>query len=313
MHPTGSLKHRLARSLFLYGLCNGWIGPRTTVVEASSGSTAVSEAYFARMLGLPFIAVMPASTSPEKIALIEFQGGKCHLVDDPATVVAEARWLADGPRRPLHGPVHLRRAGHRLARQQQHRRVDLRADGARAASRAGLDRRRRRHRRHQRDHRPVRPLPAATRPGSAWSTRRTRRSSRPSRAADWTVRDRPGLPDRGHRPAARWRRRSSRRSSTGWCRCRTPRRSPRCAPASAVLGRRVGGSTGTNLWGAFGLIAEMRAAGGTGLGGDAALRRRRAVRRHVLLRRLGGRGRASTSPRTWPSSTRFLATGEWRG
>ena len=26
-HPSGSLKHRLARSLFLYGLCNGWIGP----------------------------------------------------------------------------------------------------------------------------------------------------------------------------------------------------------------------------------------------------------------------------------------------
>ncbi|MCL4762645.1 MAG: PLP-dependent cysteine synthase family protein, partial [Burkholderiales bacterium] len=24
-HPTGSLKHRLARSLFLFGLCNGWI------------------------------------------------------------------------------------------------------------------------------------------------------------------------------------------------------------------------------------------------------------------------------------------------
>ena len=28
-HPTGSLKHRLARSLFLYGLCNGWIRPGT--------------------------------------------------------------------------------------------------------------------------------------------------------------------------------------------------------------------------------------------------------------------------------------------
>jgi len=28
-HPTGSLKHRLARSLFLYALCNGWIGPHT--------------------------------------------------------------------------------------------------------------------------------------------------------------------------------------------------------------------------------------------------------------------------------------------
>ena len=71
VHPTGSLKHRLARSLFLYGLCNGWITERTTIVEASSGSTAVSEAYFARFLGLPFVAVMPTSTSPEKIALIE--------------------------------------------------------------------------------------------------------------------------------------------------------------------------------------------------------------------------------------------------
>jgi cysteine synthase A len=26
-HPTGSLKHRLARSLFLYALCNGWLKP----------------------------------------------------------------------------------------------------------------------------------------------------------------------------------------------------------------------------------------------------------------------------------------------
>jgi cysteine synthase A len=95
VHPTGSLKHRLARSLFLYALCNGWIGPGSTVIEASSGSTAVSEAYFARLVGLPFVAVMPASTSREKIALIEFYGGRCHLVDDPGTVYDVARDLAD--------------------------------------------------------------------------------------------------------------------------------------------------------------------------------------------------------------------------
>jgi cysteine synthase A len=94
VHPTGSLKHRLARSLFLYSLCNGWIREGTTVIEASSGSTAVSEAYFARLLGLPFVAVMPVSTSPEKIALIEFHGGRCHLVDDPSTMYDEARRLA---------------------------------------------------------------------------------------------------------------------------------------------------------------------------------------------------------------------------
>jgi cysteine synthase A len=94
VHPTGSLKHRLARSLFLYALCNGWIREDTTIIEASSGSTAVSEAYFARLLGLPFVAVMPRATSPEKIALIEFQGGRCHLVDDPSAIYDESRRLA---------------------------------------------------------------------------------------------------------------------------------------------------------------------------------------------------------------------------
>ncbi|MBO9677818.1 MAG: PLP-dependent cysteine synthase family protein [Acidovorax sp.] len=93
-HPTGSLKHRLARSLFLYALCNGWVREGSTIVEASSGSTAVSEAYFARLLGLPFVAVMPRSTSAEKIALIEFYGGRCHFVDSAAEVYDTARAVA---------------------------------------------------------------------------------------------------------------------------------------------------------------------------------------------------------------------------
>ena len=93
-HPTGSLKHRLARSLFLYALANGWLGEGSTVIEASSGSTAVSEAYFARLLGLPFIAVMPASTSPEKIAAIEFQGGRCHLVESACMINVVSTQLA---------------------------------------------------------------------------------------------------------------------------------------------------------------------------------------------------------------------------
>jgi len=79
-HPSGSLKHRLARSLFLYGLCNGWITRDTPIIEASSGSTAISEAYFARLLGLPFIAVVPDTTASRKISQIEFQGGECKRV-----------------------------------------------------------------------------------------------------------------------------------------------------------------------------------------------------------------------------------------
>ncbi len=93
-HPTGSLKHRLARSLFLYGLCNGWIRPGKPVIEASSGSTAVSEAYFAKLIGVPFIAVMPRTTSREKCRLIEFHGGQCHFVDDPRTMYEESAALA---------------------------------------------------------------------------------------------------------------------------------------------------------------------------------------------------------------------------
>lgn len=92
--PTGSLKHRLARSLFLHAICSGRIRKGTPVVEASSGSTAVSEAYFARLLGLPFTAVMPRSTAPEKVRLVEAYGGHCHFTDSAVEIYGEAQRLA---------------------------------------------------------------------------------------------------------------------------------------------------------------------------------------------------------------------------
>lgn len=93
-HLTGSLKHRLARSLFLYALCSGYIHEGTTVVEASSGSTAISEAYFAQLIGVPFIAVVPTSTSKAKIDAISFYGGKCHFVENAGDVYDAAHKLA---------------------------------------------------------------------------------------------------------------------------------------------------------------------------------------------------------------------------
>ncbi len=89
-HPTGSLKHRLARSLYLYALCNGRLRAGQDVVDASSGSTAIAEAWFARLLGLRFTAVMPACTAPAKIRAVEALGGTCALVDDAAAVHARA-------------------------------------------------------------------------------------------------------------------------------------------------------------------------------------------------------------------------------
>jgi cysteine synthase len=93
-HPSGSLKHRLARSLFLYGLCNGSIRRGKPVVESSSGSTAISEAYFARLLDLPFVAVAPRTTAKPKIETIEFLGGEVRLAE-PAHIYDEARRIAD--------------------------------------------------------------------------------------------------------------------------------------------------------------------------------------------------------------------------
>jgi cysteine synthase A len=89
-HPTGSLKHRLARSLFLCALCDGRLGPGQVVIDASSGSTAISEAYFARLLELPYITVMPRDTAPAKVREIEALGGRCDFVDDGCEVYARA-------------------------------------------------------------------------------------------------------------------------------------------------------------------------------------------------------------------------------
>jgi cysteine synthase A len=258
-HPTGSLKHRLARSLFLYGLCNGWISEGTTVVEASSGSTAVSEAYFARMLGLPFVAVMPATTSPEKIALIEAQGGRCHLVDDPATVYDESRRVAA-------------EAGGHFMDQFTHaeRATDWRGNNNIAESiftQLALERH---------------PVPewivvgAGTGGTSATIGRYVRYQRHPTRMCvvdpensaffgGWTNDDAGWTTGAGSRIEGIGRPRVE-PSFVGQVIDRMI-----CVPdaaslaamryCSGVLGRPVGGSTGTNLWGALRIVAELAAAG----------------------------------------------------
>jgi cysteine synthase A len=261
-HPTGSLKHRLARSLFLYALCNGWIGPRTTVVEASSGSTAVSEAYFARMLGLPFIAVMPASTSPEKISLIEFQGAKCHLVGDPAAVVGEAHRLAqDLDGHFMDQFTYAERAtdwrGNNNIAESIYAQLSLERHPVPAwivvgAGTGGTSATIGRYARYQRH--PTRVCVVDPENSAFWPA---------WRSGDWSLHT-----GRGSRIEGIGRPRVEASFLPSVVDRMVP--VPDAASLAAmrvgtmVLGRRLGGSTGTNLWGAFGLIAEMRAAGRTG-------------------------------------------------
>jgi cysteine synthase A len=73
--PTGSHKHRLARSLFLQALRQGFINENTILVEAASGGTASSEAYFAKLLNLPYTAVVNRDTPKNKLDAITARRG----------------------------------------------------------------------------------------------------------------------------------------------------------------------------------------------------------------------------------------------
>ncbi len=254
-HITGSLKHRLARSLFLYALCNGWIGEGTTVIEASSGSTAVSEAYFAALLGVPFIAVMPSSTSPSKIALIESQGGRCHFVAEASQVYAEAERLAEETgghyldqftnaerATDWRGNNNIAESIFEQMRDEAHPIPDWIVVGAGTGGTSATIGRFIRYRRYATRLCVVDPENSAFFPSYAQGRRDlvTGMSSRiegigrprvePSFLPD-VVDHMVVVPDAASVAAARH--------------------------VSRVLGRRVGPSTGTNLWGAFGLLAEM--------------------------------------------------------
>ena len=261
-HITGSLKHRLARSLFLYALCNGWIGEQTTVIEASSGSTAVSEAYFAALLGLPFIAVMPSSTSSEKVRLIESQGGRCHFVDNSAQVYAEAE---------------------RLARETGGHYLDQFTNAERATDWRGNNNIAESIFEQMQDE--AHPIPdwivvgAGTGGTSATIGRYLRYRRYPTRLCVVDPEHSAFFPafTQGRLDVVTGA--SSRIEGIG-----RPRVEPSFLPdvvdlmvsvpdaasvaaahhVSAVLGRRVGPSTGTNVWGAFGLLAELIAQGRSG-------------------------------------------------
>lgn len=96
--PTGSLKHRVAWGLIMSALVNGSIGPKSHLYEATSGNTAIGEAYFASMLGLPFTAVMRPGISELKISAIKQYGGKVAIAPQGVSPGAHlAQLIKDDP------------------------------------------------------------------------------------------------------------------------------------------------------------------------------------------------------------------------
>lgn len=94
VHPSGSHKHRLAEALLHHALVSGWIRKGAPVVEASSGSTAISEAWYCRELGLDFTAVIPHGTAEKKREAITGFGGKVVVAGPGEDISRKAAELA---------------------------------------------------------------------------------------------------------------------------------------------------------------------------------------------------------------------------
>ena len=250
------------------------------MVEASSGSTAISEAYFASLLGLPFVAVMPATTSSAKVALIELQGGRCHFVQKSSQVYAEAQRIAEETgghyldqftnaerATDWRGNNNIAESIFAQMRDEQHPIPEWIVVGAGTGGTSATIGRYIRYRRHPTRLCVVDPENSAFFPAYAKggddivmpASSRIEGIGRPRVEPSFLpgVVDRMiSVPDAASIAAARH--------------------------VSAVLGRRVGPSTGTNLWGAFGLLAEMVSAEAQRFGGHTARRQRRPLRRHLL-------------------------------
>lgn len=79
-NPGGSAKDRPARQMIEQALQSGRIGPRTTIVESSSGNMGIGLAQVCRYYGLPFICVVDPHAQSQNIAIIKALGGTIERV-----------------------------------------------------------------------------------------------------------------------------------------------------------------------------------------------------------------------------------------
>ncbi|MEM1509615.1 MAG: cysteine synthase family protein [Thermofilaceae archaeon] len=99
MNPTGSHKDRIALYMIREAERKGLLKQGGTIVEASSGNTAISVAWLASQLGYNAIIVVEEGISPAKVSIIKALGAK----------------VVFAPRVPLDHPEHSVKVAKRLA------------------------------------------------------------------------------------------------------------------------------------------------------------------------------------------------------
>jgi S-sulfo-L-cysteine synthase (O-acetyl-L-serine-dependent) len=133
-NPGGSVKDRTAYSLVTEGERSGALRPGRTIVDSSSGNTAVGLALVGRALGYDVELVMPSNVSPSRRRLCEAYGARIVFTDpllgsDGALVHVRERvaatpgrsFYADQYRNPANPLAHYRGTGPEVWEQTQGR------------------------------------------------------------------------------------------------------------------------------------------------------------------------------------------------
>ena len=126
-NPGGSVKDRTALSLISEGERSGALRPGKTIIDSSSGNTAVGLALVGRAKGYPVELLMPASVSKERRRLCEAYGATITLTDafsgsdgallkvrETVAQSPEKYFYADQYRNPANPLAHYRTTGPEL-------------------------------------------------------------------------------------------------------------------------------------------------------------------------------------------------------
>ncbi|WP_131669875.1 cysteine synthase family protein [Psychrobacter pygoscelis] len=99
-NPGGSMKDRMARNMVVQALKSGKLNLDGTIIESSSGNTAIGLAIAAQELGMRFIAIVDHHAAPDKIKIMCAFGAEIKFIEgdykeDEVAVVARQKLGAE--------------------------------------------------------------------------------------------------------------------------------------------------------------------------------------------------------------------------
>ncbi|MBI2342857.1 MAG: cysteine synthase family protein [Deltaproteobacteria bacterium] len=91
-NPCGSIKDRIAAYILRCSLAQGLLKPHQPIVEATSGNTGISLAYYARALGHPVTIIMPEQMTEERKKAIRDLGATLRLCSAAGSFAEAVAW-----------------------------------------------------------------------------------------------------------------------------------------------------------------------------------------------------------------------------